>query len=123
MMKKLIIAILVLTLTTPLFSTKAFARGVAAGGDVIFTDTMYGAAIGGLIGVAAYALDNDDFGKKIGAGVIIGTILGLTYGVYETKSFVEYKNGKAYVSVPMPEVENKGKETIYKLSLFKAEFK
>ncbi|GAB4431791.1 MAG: hypothetical protein OHK0040_01380 [bacterium] len=123
MMKKAFIFFLVLTLTTPLFSAKAHARGVAAGGDVIFTDTMYGAAIGGLIGAAAYAVDTDDFGKKIGAGVIIGAVLGLTYGVYETKSFVEYKNGKAYVSVPTPEVENRGKETIYKLSLFKAEFK
>jgi len=122
-MKKILIAVLVLALSTPLFSTKAYARGAAAGGDVIFTDTLYGAAIGGLIGVAAYAVDNDDFGKKIGAGVIIGSILGLTYGVYETKSFVEYKNGKAYVGIPTPEVENKGKETIYKVSLFKAEFK
>lgn len=122
MIKKIFAFILVLSIALPLYSTKAYARG-AAGGDVIFTDTMYGAAIGGLIGVAAYAVDNDDFGKKIGAGVIIGAVLGLTYGVYETKSFVEYKNGKAYVGIPTPEVENKGKETIYKLSLFKAEFK
>lgn len=123
MIKKLLIIVLVLTLTTPLFSTKAYARGGAAGGDVIFTDTMYGAAIGGLIGVASYALDNDEFGKKIGAGVIIGAILGLTYGVYETRSFVEYKDGKAYVGIPVPEVESRGRETIYKVSVFKVEFK
>ncbi len=113
---------MVIALSTPVFSGKAYARG-GAGGEVIFTDTLYGAAIGGLIGVASYALDSDDFGKKIGAGVIVGAVLGLVYGVYETKSFVEYKNGKAYVGLPKPEIELKGKETVYKVSLFKAEFK
>ncbi len=124
MVKKIIIVLFVATFFTSLFSGDVNARGLArqTQGEVVFTDAIYGAAIGGLIGVAAYAVDNDEFGNKVGAGVIVGAILGLAYGVYETKSFVEVKAGKAYVSVPKPELEVNGKEVVYKLPLIKAEF-
>lgn len=121
MKKKIVVIVLMISLVVPLLTAKAYARG-GGSGEVIFTDTMYGAAIGGLIGVAAYAVDTDDFGKKIGAGVIVGAVLGLVYGVYETNSFVEYKGGKAYVGIPKPIVEVRGKEAIYKVPLFKAQF-
>ncbi len=124
MVKKIAIILVVASLFTSLFSGVASARsyGRQTQGEVVFTDALYGAAVGALIGVAAYAVDNDEFGNKVGAGVIIGAVLGLAYGVYETKSFVEVKDGKAYVSMPKPEVELKGKEIVYKLPLLKAEF-
>ncbi|MCX7991935.1 MAG: hypothetical protein N2999_07880 [Proteobacteria bacterium] len=124
MVKKIAIFVVLSLIFTSVFSGVASARsfGRQTQGEVVFTDALYGAAIGGLIGVAAYAVDNDEFGNKVGAGVIVGTILGLAYGVYETRSFVEIRNNRAYVSVPKPEVEVKGKDIVYKLPLFKAEF-
>lgn len=124
MVKKISTFLVLVFIFTSVFSGVASARsyGRQTQGEVVFTDSLYGAAIGGLIGVAAYAVDNDEFGNKVGAGVIVGAILGLAYGIYETKSFVEIKNNKTYVSIPRPEVEVKGKDVVYKLPLLKAEF-
>lgn len=124
MIKKFIAVFLIAALFAPVFASTAHARNARGSqGEIVFTDSLYGAAIGGLIGVASYAVDGNDLGNKVGAGVIVGAVLGLAYGLYETKSFVEYKNNKVYVGIPVPEVEVKGSETVYKISLFKAEFK
>lgn len=124
MVKKIVSFFVLFFIFTSIFAGISEARGFGrqTQGEIVFTDAMYGAAIGGLIGVASYAVDNDEFGNKVGAGVIVGTVLGLVYGVYETKSFVEIKKNKTYVSIPKPEVEVKGKDLVYKLPLFKAEF-
>ncbi len=124
MVKKIIAFVVMAVVISTLFTGSALARGLGrqTQGEVVFTDALYGAAIGGLIGVAAYAVDNDEFGNKVGAGVIIGTVLGLAYGIYETRSFVEIKGNRTYVSLPKPEIEVKGKDLVYKLPLLKAEF-
>lgn len=124
MSRKLISIFILAVIFTTSLSSFSYARslGKQVQGEVVFKDALYGAAIGGLIGVASYAVDSDEFGNKVGAGVIIGTILGLAYGVYETTGFVEIRNNKTYVSIPKPEIEIKGKDLVYKLPLLKAEF-
>jgi hypothetical protein len=92
-------------------------------GEIIFTDGLYGAAIGGLVGVALVAIDDNDVGSKIGGGVLIGTLLGVAYGLHETKSFVEYKDGKYAFNIPEPVVEKVENHIVLNVPLFKAEFK
>lgn len=122
-MKKTIarILIVVITLVTMASSVHAEPRGGSAG-QTLFGDALMGAALGGIVGAAAYAIDDDELGKKIGTGVIVGAVLGLAYGLYETRSFVEYRDGKAYVGIPVPEVEVTSQGTVYRTSLFHARF-
>jgi len=122
--------IVFLLLITALFFTNVtttFARDFgrrSTNGEVIFTDGLYGAAIGALVGVALVAIDDEDAGSKIGGGILIGTLCGVAYGLHETKSFVKYKDGKYAINVPEPIVEKGRKNNIVlNIPLFKAEFK
>ena len=117
MIKKISIAVI---LALFLFQSSAFAFGTD--GEVIFRDTLYGAAIGALLGTAFYVADDDDFGSKISSGVIIGTLAGLAYGVYETNTFVELKNDKIKLAIPTPIIVPKEDGIQYTASLFKARF-
>ncbi|MCX7770120.1 MAG: hypothetical protein N2202_03450 [Proteobacteria bacterium] len=103
------------------FSRELTRRGTS--GEVIFTDAIYGAAIGALVGAALVAIDSDDAGSKIGGGVLVGTLLGVAYGLHETKSFAEYRDGKLALNVPQLTLEKEHNNIVYKLPLFKAEFK
>jgi len=117
MIKKIsIAAILVLFL----FQSSAFAFDTD--GEVIFADTLYGAAIGALLGTAIYVADDDNFASKISGGVIIGTLAGLAYGVYETNTFVELKDDKIKVAIPTLIIIPKENGVQYTASLFKARF-
>jgi len=117
MIKKIfVIAILSLIV----FQSSAFAFDTD--GEVIFSDTLYGAAIGGLLGTAMYVADQDSFGSKISTGVIIGTLAGLAYGLSETNTFVELKDDKIKMAVPVPVIVPQKDGVQYTASLFKARF-
>lgn len=100
----------------------AFQGLALAQGDVVFTDTLYGAAIGGLIGTAVYLIDDDDFAAKFGAGVLVGTIGGLLYGLSETRSFAEVEDGELKLAVPTVDIEKRGEEVVYQADLVRVKF-
>jgi len=117
MIKKIsIIAVLLIMI----FQGAAFAMETE--GDIIFRDSLYGAAIGGLLGVAIYAIDANHFGEKIGGGVLVGTLGGLFYGLSETRSLAEIENGKIKFAVPTPEIQKTNSGTQYSASLLSAKF-
>ena len=117
MIKKISIAAI---LALFLFQSSAFAFDTD--GEIIFRDSLYGAAIGALLGTAMYGADQEDFGSKISTGVIIGTIAGLAYGLHETSTFVELKDDKIKLAVPTPIIVPKENGIQYTASLFKARF-
>jgi hypothetical protein len=117
MIKKFfVIAILSLII----FQSSAYA--FEGDGEVVFTDTLYGAAIGGILGAAMYAGDQEDFGSKMSTGVVLGTLAGLAYGLSETNTFVELKDDKIKLAVPTPIIIPKEGGVQYTASLFKAKF-
>ena len=91
-------------------------------GNVVFKDTMYGTAIGALIGSAVYLADDDDFSSKFSTGVIIGAVGGLVYGLYETDTFVQIEKDKVKVAIPMPVIEIKDETVQYSASLLRSRF-
>jgi len=119
MIKKTIATAILLLI---LFQGSAFAKGLKGDGDIVFRDALYGAAIGAIFASAMYLIDQDDFATKLGSGVAIGTLGGLFWGVYETRSFVEIKKDEIKIGLPMPVIQETNKETIYSLSILKADF-
>lgn len=117
-MIKKIFVITVLSLV--LLQSSAFAFDTD--GEIIFHDALYGAAIGGILGAAFYAADTDDFGSKMSSGIIIGTLAGLGYGLYETNTFVELKKDGIKVAVPTPVIVPEEDGIKYTASLFKTRF-
>jgi len=91
-------------------------------GQIVFRDALYGAGIGALLGAAVYLADDDDFGEKLAAGVIVGTVGGLAYGLYETESFVEIEKDKIKVAIPTPVIEKKDEAVRYSASLLRTRF-
>lgn len=125
-MKIKFICFLILICLLMSLNSNAFAREYgkkSTSGEVVFTDAIYGAAIGALVGVALVAIDDDDAGSKIGGSVLVGTLLGVAYGLHETKSFAEYRDGKLAFNIPDLTIEKTQNNMVYKLPLFKAEFK
>ncbi|MBI5057758.1 MAG: glycine zipper family protein [Nitrospirae bacterium] len=116
MFKKILI---ITVLSIMVFQGAAFAAGE---GETVFRDSLYGAAIGALLGVAVYAIDADHFGTKVGAGVLIGTFGGLFYGLKETSSLAEIENGKIKLAVPTPVIQKTNSGTLYSASLLNAKF-
>ena len=66
---------------------------LAASGEVVMENTIYGGIIGGMLGGAWYLLDQDDAGKKLGTGVGVGIIAGFLLGLTDVGSFVEIEYG------------------------------
>ncbi len=117
-MKKVVISTLAAAV---LFAPKSFGLD----GEIIFKDALYGAGIGGLAGGALYLVDSNDFGAKVGIGVLIGLIGGTVIGVYESQgAFVQIENGKIKVAMPQIEVEklNYTNSTSAKVNLIGANF-
>lgn len=100
----------------------------ALDGQIIFRDSLYGAGIGALGGLAIYATDGKDFGKKVGTGVLIGLIFGVGVGIYESQTaLVEINNGKIYAGIPQINIKQTktvgGKNnTITEINLLGASF-
>ncbi len=118
MIKKILTAAVLLVL---ILQSAAFA--VETEGEVVFRDALYGAAIGAVIGTAIYlADDRENFAAKFGVGVAIGTIGGLAFGVYETRSFAEIDEDGIKVAVPTPMIEKKKDGIQYSASILKAKF-
>ncbi|RUM49665.1 MAG: glycine zipper family protein [Hydrogenothermus sp.] len=79
----------------------------ALDGEIIFRDTLYGAGVGALAGGAYYLIDSEDFGSKIGTGLLVGLIVGFGIGVYESQTaLVEIENGKMHASLPEIKIQN-----------------
>ena len=114
--KVLLITVFVLML----LQSAAFA--FESQGNIVFRDTLYGIAIGAILGSAVYLADDDHFAEKLSAGVIIGAVGGLAYGLYETESFVELDRDKIKVAVPTPVIEKKDNTVQYSASLFRTKF-
>lgn len=115
-MKKYL-AILVITLI--LLANTAFAQDR---GETVFRDTLYGAGIGALLGAAVYLADDSHFGEKLAAGLIVGTVGGLAYGLYEAESLVEIEHNRIRVAVPTPVIEKEDETVRYSASLLKTRF-
>ncbi|UCH82417.1 MAG: hypothetical protein JSW20_07215 [Nitrospiraceae bacterium] len=117
MIKKILVVSVLMLL---LFQGAASAMGTQ--GETIFRDALYGAAIGGLLGSAFYLLDDNELGKKVASGVIVGTIGGLVFGFAETTGVVQIENNKIKFAVPAPVINIQKDEMIYSASLIKAKF-
>ena len=117
-MLKRIIIIAVLSLM--IFQVPAFA--VDTKGEVLFRDSLYGAAIGALMGSAFYLLNQEDFDKKLASGVIIGTFGGLIYGIAENSSLVEIKKDEVHFALPTPVIEKNNDYIQISTSLLKTRF-
>ena len=69
------------------FETRARAQAL----EVVFKDSLWGAAIGSVVGLASWSLqdtDKDDklFSKYILRGAAFGVFIGMAYGVYDVNS-------------------------------------
>jgi len=113
-------AALILTLAL-LVAGRAFAaeRG---NGEIVFTDALYGAAIGGLVGGAAWLIDQDSAGVKIGTGLVVGTIAGLVFGVADAQSLVQVEDGGVKLALPTPVVEPRDGHPTYAVNLLNIPF-
>ena len=95
---------------------------LALDGEIIFRDTLYGAGIGALVGLAIYAIDQNDIGSKVGGGVVAGAAIGAIVGVVESRSMVSIEGDKVYVGLPAPVIEKRKEGTIYKAALLDLKF-
>jgi len=94
----------------------------ALDGSVIFRDSLYGAAVGALIGVGLYAIDQNDAGSKIGGGVVAGTVVGALVGVADSRSMVSVEDGKVFVRAPVPAVRMDGRGVVVRSDLLRVGF-
>lgn len=97
----------------------------------VFTDSFYGAAIGGLVGGALMVfkskpLDHLDF---IAYGAASGVLAGTAYGLVKSaRAFAEVENGRVRIALPtiMPELVSApgtGRTTVaWKANLFRGTF-
>jgi hypothetical protein len=93
MLKKVIVILLIL-----MFAMQGVA--LAASGEVVLENTIYGGIIGGILGGAWYLLDDDEAGKKISTGVGLGIIAGFLLGMTDVSSIVEVENGEMHAGIP-----------------------
>ncbi len=115
MTRKIVIILIALVFA---FQSVAFAA-IETEGDVVFRDALYGAIIGAIVGGAVYLADQDDIGIKLGMGVAVGTVGGLAFGIYETRSVAEIDNNQIKFAIPTPVIQKRGDEMIYAAPLLK----
>jgi hypothetical protein len=115
MMMKKALLVLVLLLMLP-------GMAAAASGEVILKDTLYGAAIGGLLGGAWYLLDDDDLGEKIAIGVGVGAFAGFFLGLTDVSTLVRIDDDGMHFGIPTVVVEQDVDDITYKAGLLNVSF-
>ncbi|MGE5894487.1 MAG: hypothetical protein ACM34I_10565 [bacterium] len=96
---------------------------IESGGDVVFKDALYGLVIGAAVGGAVYLIDSDDPGEKFGIGIALGTIGGVIYGLYDTRSVVAINSeNNTRVAFPTPAIQKTKNSTKVSISLLKVDF-
>lgn len=115
MLRKVITIMIVIMLMAP-------AAAMAASGDIILQDTLYGGLIGGLLGSAWYLLDEDDAADKIGTGIGIGIIGGFILGITDATASVKIENGEVKYAMPLIHMEKKKSSTLYTAQLLEVRF-
>ena len=113
-------AALAITLTL-LAAGRAFAAAETRG-EVVFTDALYGAAVGGLLGGAAWLIDQNNPGAKVGTGLVVGTVAGLVFGVADAQSLVQVEDGKVKVALPTPVIHPEDGGMTYAVNLLHIPF-
>ena len=97
----------------------------------VFTDALYGAAIGGLVGTAfmIFTKKPSDHFNDIGYGAASGILVGTAYGVAKSaRAFAEVENGRVRVAFPtitpqLIESPASGRTTVaWKADLFRGTF-
>jgi len=115
-------AIAVLALTLALL-TPWRAAAAGGGGEIVFTDALYGAAVGGLIGGGAWLIDQNDAGVKIGTGLVVGTVAGVIFGVADAQSLVQVEDGKIKLALPTPQLRPGDPHLTYAVNLLHIPFR
>ncbi|MEK7702456.1 MAG: hypothetical protein AAB317_00655 [Nitrospirota bacterium] len=106
-MKKIIavFSFVLFTLFFPINTTPAVAASGSLGGVV--QDSLYGGAIGTLLGTASLAFvdKESDHTSNIAKGAAIGVILGAIYGTMKvTGALAEVEGGKVTVGIPVIQI-------------------
>lgn len=126
-MKKFIAVILIMMIVVTLCGT-AIAVDTAApagGGDsggaglLVFKDAFLGAALGGVIGLTIYLIDDTNFQSKLGIGILLGLVGGIYYGIVETKGVVEIEEDGIKLAQPSLIIKRSNNETIFGATLVK----
>ncbi len=112
--------LLVAVLLIMIFNGAAYAA--ATDGEIIFRDTLYGTAIGAIIGTAVYLVEQKHFAPNLAAGILVGSVGGMVYGFAETDSFIELENDEIRFALPTPAVRREAEGVLYSASLFRARF-
>jgi hypothetical protein len=125
-MKKFIAVILIMMIVVTLCGTAMAADPAApAGGDgggaglLVFKDAFLGAALGGVIGLTIYLIDDTNFQSKLGIGILLGLVGGIYYGIVETKGVVEIEEDGIKLAQPSLIIKRSNNETIFGATLVK----
>ncbi len=102
-------------------------NALAVEGEILFRDAMFGVGIGATAGLAVYMIDSEDLGKKIGVGVLLGLIGGVTVGFYESSTaLVEIDGNNINIGLPEIQISNLGSQgesyTYTKVNIIEAKF-
>ena len=112
--------------------------------EIVFKDSLWGSAIGSVVGLASWSLqdtDKDDklFPKYVVRGAAFGVFVGMAYGVYDVnrggdvfmsksknKGLIHYHSGKNLLSLRLhqllPLTDFFHNQTKLRLNLFTASF-
>ena len=96
-------------IVTAMLALLPVQQAVAADYEVanVMDDALYGAGVGGLVGLGLMLLSNKplDHRDYITRGVGIGIIAGAAYGVMRSsRSFATLEDGQIHLGVPTPEL-------------------
>ncbi len=114
--------------------------------EVVFRDSLWGAAIGGVSGLATWALQDKDkedklFPKYINKGAAFGFFVGMAFGVYDShkggdvfmsqgfrpKGLIHYNDDRALFTIRPAQILLQNQQSLLaqrniQLNLFSAEF-
>ena len=99
-------------------------QGVACAstGQLVLEDVTYGAAIGGLLGIAWYLLDDTNPSGKLGTGIGLGIITGFVLGITDVTSMVELEDNRMTVGIPPITVKHSEYGTTYTTGIINIKF-